>query len=119
MKMKRQFQDSHSASRLGHWVLKQQIERDICLLFHQLADYSSIMGDLSYGDVFALPYWEYLDFPDVDPEERNFLRDGCLVMILAMASECVDGTGSFLAAHIPECFGCRSQCARILSAEAV
>jgi hypothetical protein len=85
------------------WVLKEQVERDICLLYHQLADYSYIMGDLSYGSVFGLPYWEYLDFPGLDTGDREFLRDGCLVMILAMACEKIDLMGWYINPHIAAC----------------
>src|SRR5712691_1560834 len=86
----------HSPGASVDWVLKQQVERDICLLYHQLADYSYIMGDLYYGPVFGLPYWEYLDFPDLDGADREFLRDGCLVMILAMAWDQIDGSGVYI-----------------------
>ena len=103
MKINHQFQDLHSHGGSVDWVLKQQIERDICLLYHQLAEYSHIMGDLYYGSVFALPYWEYLDFPGLDTADRDFLREGCLVMLLAMASEQIDGSGAYINSHIPAC----------------
>jgi hypothetical protein len=103
MKINRQFQDLHRDGGATDWVLKQEVERDICLLYHQLADYAYIMGDLYYGSVFGLPYWEYLDFPGLDEADRNFLRDGCLVMILAMAWDQIDGSGAYLGPHIPAC----------------
>jgi len=103
MKLNRQFQDQHMEQQSANWVLKQQLERDICLLYHQLANYSYIMGDLYYGDVFALAYWDHLQLPAIDDADRDFIRDGCLVMILAMASECIDGTGSYLRPHVPQC----------------
>lgn len=103
MKINRQFQDLHTRSSSADWVLKQQVERDICLLYHQLANYSYIMGDLYYGSVFGLPYWEYLDFPGLDTDDLAFLRDGCLVMILAMAWDQIDGSGAHINPHIPAC----------------
>ena len=103
MKLNRQFQDQHMEQQSANWVLKQQLERDICLLYHQLANYSYIMGDLYYGDVFGLAYWDHLQLPAIDDADRDFIRDGCLVMILAMASECIDGTGSYLRPHVPQC----------------
>ncbi len=58
MKINRQFQDLHSPGpNETDWYTIQILERDICLLYHQLADYSYIMGDLYYGNVFALSYW--------------------------------------------------------------
>ena len=54
------------------------------------------MGDLFYGTVFALPYWDYLNPTGLDPEDLEFIREGCLVMILAMAWERIDGAGSYM-----------------------
>ena len=97
MKINRQFQDKHMPGASGtDWCAVQAIERDICLLFHQLANYSYIMGDLYYGDVFSLEYWHFLQLPGVEPERQQFIRTGCLVMLYAMASEVLDGSGSYL-----------------------
>ena len=86
------------------WVEKQEVERDICLLYHQLAEYSYIMGDLYFGTVFRLPYWEYLAISgELASEDAAFIRDGCLVMILAMAWETIDGAGSYIHDFEDEC----------------
>jgi len=85
------------------WVLVQQVERDICLLYHQLAEYSFIMGDLYYGDVYALPYWNFLNTNDLPEDKQFFIRNGCLVMILAMAWDEIDGSGSYLAKFAKSC----------------
>ncbi len=104
MKINRQSQELHiDGKSSADWVLKQIIERDICLLYYQLSNYSWVMGDLYYGDVYALPYWEYLDFPGIEPEDREFIRDGCLVMILAMAEVCIGGTNSYLLPYVDAC----------------
>ncbi len=79
-----------------NWTEIQLVERDICLLYHQLADYSYIMGDLYYGDVFSLPYWEYLHVEELAPDRQRFVCDGCLVMLYAMAVEVLDGSGTYL-----------------------
>jgi len=102
VRINRKFQDLHSPESAVDWVAIQQVERDICLLYRQLAEYSYIMGDLYYGSVYALPYWRYLDVRDADEDDRAFLRDGCLVMILAMAWDMIDGSGAYLAPHIKE-----------------
>ncbi|MBN1511612.1 MAG: hypothetical protein JXB13_06325 [Phycisphaerae bacterium] len=54
------------------------------------------MGDLSYGDVYAIPYWEYLDPTGLRPEDCRFIQEGCLVMILAMAWAQIDGACSYI-----------------------
>ncbi len=57
MKINRQFQALHSPDPdCTDWHTVQIVERDICLLYHQLADYSYVMGDLYYGDIYSLPY---------------------------------------------------------------
>jgi hypothetical protein len=61
------------------------------------------MGDLYYGSVFALPYWEFLNISGVDPMDQEFIRDGCLVMILAMAWDQIDGSGAYINDKIAAC----------------
>ncbi|WP_437631342.1 hypothetical protein [Sorangium sp. So ce854] len=96
LKINERFQALHTHDTQVDWVAIQAVERDICLLYHQLADYSHIMGDLYYGDVFGLPYWEYLDVQGLTPEQRDFIRVGCLVLLFAMASDVLDGSGAYL-----------------------
>lgn len=96
VKINERFQALHTQDGQPDWVAIQAVERDICLLYHQLADYSYIMGDLYYGDVFGLPYWEFLDIQGLTAEQRDFLRVGCLVLLFAMASEVLDGSGAYL-----------------------
>jgi hypothetical protein len=56
------------------------------------------MGDLSYGDVFSLPYWDFLNPKGLAQHEdrATFVQQGCLVMLLAMAWEQLDGSGAYL-----------------------
>jgi len=97
MTINRQFQDLHTSETAEiDWGMLQSVERDICLLYHQLADYSYIMGDLYYGNVFRHAYWDFLQLPGLDPEREHFIRTGCLVMLYAMASEVLDGSGAYL-----------------------
>lgn len=88
-----------------NWTLLWQVERDICFLYHELSEYTGIMGDLAYGSLYALPYWDFLDQrgPDIRDEERCFIRDGCLVMILAMTIDMLDGSGFYVADKIGLC----------------
>ena len=103
-KINRQFQALHIlGGDTVDWVLKQQVERDVVLLYHQLASYGSITGDLYWGSVFALPYWEYLDWTGLDDSDRIFIRDGCLVMIFTAACGQIDDSGSYTAAGFASC----------------
>ena len=87
------------------WEQIWKVERDICFLYHELSEYPGIEGDLAYGLIYTLPYWDFLNLsvrrmPD---EERCFIRDGCLVMLLAMAWDVLDGSGSYLLNHLGFC----------------
>lgn len=87
------------------WEQIWKVERDICFLYHELSEYSGIMGDLAYGLIYALPYWDFLNLNvrQMPVEERCFIRDGCLVMLLAMAWDVLDGSGTYLLHHLGLC----------------
>jgi hypothetical protein len=86
------------------WVLIQKVERDICLLYHQLAEYACVMGDLYWGSVYDLPYWEFVGVGDLgELGYSDFIRDGCLIMIPAMAWQKIDGAGGFVTDKIALC----------------
>ncbi len=99
-KINRQYQDLHAPSPSRDWVAIQKLEADICLFYHQQASYSYVMGDLYYGDVYSLPYWELLSHNGLDGEQLEFLQSGCLMILLAMSWELLDGTGSYLMPHV-------------------
>jgi hypothetical protein len=103
MKINSRYQDQHTGEGGVDWVAVQKVERDICLLYHQLSNYRFIMGDLYYGSVYGLPYWDYLELDSLDQREREFVRDGCLVMMLAMCWDQIDGSGNYIGQHIPAC----------------
>lgn len=99
-----QYQSLHLPDKSDvDWVLVQRVERDISLLYHQLAEYSFIMGDLYYGDVYALPYWNFLDTPGLPEDKQAFICNGCLIMILAMAWDEIDGSGDYLTKFAKPC----------------
>ncbi len=112
-----------SSSRAMHkdsgeldYVLQQRVERDILLLYHQLSEYSCVTGaGLYFGSVFALPYWEYLAVDDLRSEEQAFIRDGCLIMILAMAWERIDAPRAYMTDRILE--DCRHAVQRLAVAD--
>jgi hypothetical protein len=80
------------------WDAVWRVERDICYLYHELSYRAGIDGDLSFGSFYSEPYWQFIDvhLPQMPDEEHIFLRDGCLVMTLAMARDVIDGSGSYL-----------------------
>lgn len=79
------------------WDVLQQIEKDICFLYHQLSLYSHIMGDLNYTGHYNLPYWNFINskFP-INDDELCFIKEGCLIIILSMAWEQIDDAGSYI-----------------------
>ncbi len=91
----------HFTDSQEHRVLALQLNRDICMLYHELAQYSHIMGDLDYTNLYPLPYWDFIANSGLDWQLDAFIRDGSLVMLLAMSWDCIDGSGSYLVPHIP------------------
>jgi hypothetical protein len=89
------------------WVKIQEIERDICLLYHQLSSYPHVTSDLYFGDVFKLPYWNFLDIQGLDGDQRKFIRRGSLVFIYAMVSEEAGGSGAYLSFEGGRLSACR------------
>lgn len=64
--------------------LAEAVERDVCLLYHRIAEspvFSEPPGDV---DAFVLPYWDFLK-DDAGRGRAEPLREGCLVMILHLA----------------------------------
>ena len=110
MEINQQFQNLHMENPNSKWVLKQLIERDICYLYHQLSSYSYIMGDLYFGEVYNLPYWDFINIDclelQISDEDANFIREGCLVMLLTMAWEQIDGAGSYINDKIKKIIDC-------------
>ena len=109
MKINDIFQSRHlpnNDENVNFYVALQEVEKDICLLYHQLSEYSYIMGDLYYGDVYDKKYWNYLSLEIKDKDQHLFITNGCLVMILAMCSEILDGTGGYIYNSIDECIEC-------------
>ena len=69
----------------------RQIEKDICYLYHELSEYSHIMGDLDYHALYNKKYWTFIDV-DTDP----FILHGCLILVLAMIWDWIDGSGNYI-----------------------
>lgn len=80
----------------------QLLEHDICSLYQILGEYCHIMGDLDYGSKFSLKYWNYLDIRDESNDRLRFIRQGCLMFLLAMSWDSIDGSGDFMRTHIDE-----------------
>lgn len=86
------------------------VERDICHLYHLLSGYD---GDpamfpfevLDFEHTFTMPYWECLniDLDEVGLDRRDFIREGCLVMIYEMAYSSMEHAHSHLRDKLPAC----------------
>ena len=87
------------------WTNVWEVERDICYLYHELSEVQGIDGDLAYGTIYAQPYWQFLDLSAFQmPEaERRFITEGCLIFILAMAWDVIDGSGSYISDKLVRC----------------
>jgi hypothetical protein len=91
------FQKKHDQNPNNEWELIRHLERDICFFYHQLSSYSFIIGDLDFAEYYNLPYWNYInrDFR-LTENELCFIKNGCLVLILAMALEQIDDAGCYI-----------------------
>lgn len=75
------------------FVLYKRLIRDICYLFHELADYRHIMGDLDYANDYALPYWTLINRVDTGMPDDRIIRSGILILFMAMLHDYFDGGG--------------------------
>lgn len=79
--------------------LYKQLTRDVCYLYHELADYGHIMGDLDYANDYSLPYWEVINGIGTGYGNDRFIRSGILVLFMAMIHDQLDGSGCWLLKH--------------------
>jgi hypothetical protein len=90
-------------SNSGHAIPHNLVlQKDICLLYHSLVDAGSIHGEGFQGSVYTQPYWQFVSVSPEDPDNR-FVRDGCLLLLLAMALELIDGSGYFIVDKLKDC----------------
>ena len=92
----------HFDDSADHYLLARHLNRDICMLYHELAEYSSTLGDLDYSSLYTLPYWNFVANTGLEWQLDAFIREGSLVMLLAMAWDCIDGSGSYLVSHFSD-----------------
>lgn len=82
------------------------VTRDICYFYHLQTEWKAIQSDTEF-DYEAQPYWEYLDIVDSNFTlyEKEFVRDGCLVIVFSMCLEVIEGAGNHLKLNaLDECF---------------
>jgi len=76
------------------------LNKDICYFYHIQSEYKKFMPDLDFTAEFSLPYWSILK--NISQDE-NFLKIGCILIILLMALDKIDGSGDSLSKKYPEC----------------
>jgi hypothetical protein len=81
-------------------ALYRRLVRDICFLYHELADYRHIMGDLDYSTDYTLDYWLLLNRIDTGRPDDRFIRGGILILLLAMLQDVFDGSGNAITENI-------------------
>jgi len=81
-------------------TLYKQLTRDICYLFHELAAYRHIMGDLDYANDYALPYWDLISRVDTGRDDDRLIRSGILILFMAMLQDEFDGSGCWISKHL-------------------
>jgi len=77
--------------------------KDILYFFHIQGETSYWWSDLDWS-CFDLPYWLYLeDGFDLEKSDAKFIQNGCLLIILAMYWDDIDGSGSYILENLEEC----------------
>lgn len=80
-------------------ALYKRILKDVCYLYHELAAYRHIMGDLDYANDYSIHYWELLNRVDTGRIDDRFIRGGILILMLAMLQDAFDGSGDSISKH--------------------
>ena len=83
------------------WVLYQRLCRDVCFLYHELAARSYVTGDLDYANIYSLPYWDHLLEIDTGGRDDEFLKNGLLMILLAMIWDELDESGVWISNFLP------------------
>ena len=82
--------------------LYKQLTREVCYLFHELAAYPHVMGDLDYANDYALPYWTLINRIDTGRHDDRIIRSGILILFLAMLHDQFDGSGCWISKHLDD-----------------
>jgi hypothetical protein len=77
----------------------KRLVRDVCYLFHELADYQQIMGDLDYPNDYALSYWALINRVATGNPDDRLIRSGILILFMAMLWDEFDGSGYWISKH--------------------
>lgn len=64
--------------------LYRRLVRDICFLYHELAAYRHLMGDLDYSTDHTLDDWFLLNRIDTGRPDDRFIRGGIPILLLAV-----------------------------------
>ena len=84
----------------GDRKVYRRLIRDICYLYHDLAGYRYIIGDLDYAAEYDFPYWQVVNRIDTGTLEDRFIRGGILVLVLAKVQDVFDGSGDSLTVEL-------------------
>lgn len=80
-------------------LVYKRLVRDVCYLFHELADYQHIMGDLDYANDYALSYWALINRVDTGNPDDRLIRSGILILFMAMLWDEFDVSGCWISRH--------------------
>jgi len=59
------------------------VKRDIHFFYDEQRNYATISGQVSFGQTFNLPYWDYLDLRGfINEDDKKLIRRGSLLFII-------------------------------------
>jgi hypothetical protein len=81
-----------------NWDLVWAIERDIAGLYYWQSQKNGIDADLPYEKIYNLSYWDVflIGLPEMPPEEESYIINGCLMFLICICIEFLDGSGFYL-----------------------
>jgi len=77
-------------------------QKDICYLYHVQSCFGTLMADLDFKDEFSLSYWSELKV--FARQDEEFVKIGCMIFILLMALDKIEGSGDSLSSVYKDCY---------------
>lgn len=89
------YKDNKFIRHLGPYEL-EMLKRDILFFYDEQSNHATISGELSFGQTFNLPYWDYLDLRGfINQDDKNLIRRGSSLILLSECLEFFEDLGTY------------------------
>jgi len=83
-------------------IVYVNLQKDICYLYHVQSHFNELMSDLDFNNEFSLEYWSELN--SFSNEDEAFVKNGCMILILLMTLDKINGSGDSLTDVYNSCY---------------